>query len=116
LGKFCGSLLTEGYSVYERFTQQVSTLLHAQCGSHTRRQFEKAQGAESRLGAAALERRATFSQAEAKMREPGLDGVAKLAPRGEDPNPLGDDFFAWLKQTVSTEVSLPTHPCGQAAR
>jgi transposase len=29
---------------------------------------------------------------------------------------LVDEFFAWLKQTVSTEVILPTNPFGQAAR
>jgi transposase len=31
LGKFCGVLLTDGYSVYERFTQKVASILHAQC-------------------------------------------------------------------------------------
>jgi transposase len=116
LGTFCGVLLTDGYSVYERFTQKVTVILHAQCWSHTRRQFEKAQGAEPRLVAAALERIATFYKEEAKIREQGLDGVAKLAHRGEYTQPRVEDFFAWLKQTMSTEVLLPTNPFGQAAR
>jgi transposase len=46
----------------------------------------------------------------------GLEGVAKLAHRGEYTKPLVDACFAGLKQTGSTEVSLPTNPFGQAAR
>jgi transposase len=116
LGNFCGVLLTDGYSVYERFTQKVTSILHAQCWSHTRRQFEKAQGAEPRLVAAALDRIATFYKEEARIREQGLAGEAKLAHRGEYTKPLVDDFFAWLKQTVITEILLPSNPFGHAAR
>jgi transposase len=116
LGNFCGVLLTDGYAVYERFTQQTTAILHAHCWSHTRRQFEKAQGAEPRLVGAALDQVAKLYKEEAKIRELSLDGVAKLAHRGEYSKPLVDDFFAWLKQTVVTEVLLPTNPFGHAAR
>jgi transposase len=116
LGNFCGVLLTDGYSVYERFAQQTTAILHAQCWAHTRRQFEKAQGAEPRLVAAALDQIATLYHEEAQIREQGLDGVAKLAYRGEHSKPLVDAFFAWLKQTVVAEIILPTNPFGQAAR
>jgi transposase len=116
LGNFCGVLLTDGYTVYERFAQKTTAILHAQCWAHTRRQFEKAQGAEPRLVAAALDQIAKLYHEEAKIREQGLDGVAKLAYRGEHSKPLVDAFFAWLKQTVVTEVILPTNPFGQAAR
>jgi transposase len=116
LGTFCGVLLTDGYSVYERFTQKVTSICHAQCWSHTRRQFEKAQGAEPRLVSTALDQIAKLYKEEAKIRELGVDGVAKLAHRGAYSKPLVEDFFAWLKQTVGTEVLLPTNPFGQAAR
>jgi len=116
LGTCWGGLLTDGYRVYERFTQKVTSILHAQCWSHPRRQFEKAQGAEPRLGAAALERIATFYKEGAKIRELGLGGEAKLAHRGEYTKPLVDAFFAWLKETVVAKGILPTNPFGQAAR
>jgi transposase len=116
LGTFCGVLLTDGYSVYERFTQKVTSICHAPCWSHTRRQFEKAQGAEPRLVSTALDQIAKLYKEEAKIRELGVDGVAKLAHRGAYSKPLVEDFFAWLKQTVGTEVLLPTNPFGQAAR
>src|SRR5919109_938181 len=83
LGNFCGVLLTDGYSVYERFTQKTTAILHALCWSHARRQFEKVQGAEPRLVAAALERIATLYKEEAKIRVLGLEGMAKLTHRGE---------------------------------
>lgn len=116
LGKFCGVLLTDGYTVYERFAQKTATILHAQCWAHTRRQFEKAQGAEPRLVGAALDQIADLYKEEAKIRALGLAGMAKLAHRREYSTPLVDAFFTWLKQTVITEVILPTNPFGQAAR
>jgi len=116
LGNFCGVLLTDGYSVYERFTQQTTAICHAQCWSHTRRQFEKAQGAEPHLVSAALDQIGKLYKEEAKIRALGLEGVAKLAHRGASSTPLVEAFFAWLKQTMVTEVLLPTNPFGQAAR
>ena len=116
LGNFCGVLLTDGYSVYERFTQKVTSICHAQCWSHTRRQFEKAQGAEPCLVAAALDRIATFYKEEAQIRAQDFEGMAKLAHRRAYTKPRVDEFFAWLKETVRTEVILPTNPFGQAAR
>ena len=65
VGKFCGVLLTDGYIVYERFAHKVQSLVHAQCWSHTRRQFVEAQRAEARLVAEALERIGTFYKEEA---------------------------------------------------
>ena len=116
LGKFCGVLLTDGYIVYERFAQTVKGLVHAQCWSHTRRQFVDAERAEPRLVAEAVERIGTFYKEEAYIREQGLAAAAKLAHRGEYTKPLVDAFFAWLKQTVITEVLLPSNPFAQAVR
>jgi transposase len=116
LGKFCGVLLTDGYIVYERFAQKVNHLVHAQCWSHTRRQFVEAERAEPRLVAEAVERIGTFYKEEAYIREHGLAAEAKLAHRGEYTKPLVDDFFAWLKQTVITEVLLSSNPFAQAVR
>jgi transposase len=116
LGKFCGVLLTDGYSVYEHFARKTQRLVHAQCWSHTRRQFEKAQRAEPRLVAIALDRIATFYKEEAAIRAQGLTAEAKLAHRGEYSKPLIEDFFVWLKQTVIREVLLPTNPFRQAAQ
>jgi hypothetical protein len=68
------------------------------------------------LVAAALDRIAKLYKEEATIRALGLEDVAKLAHRGEYSQPLVEAFFAWLKQTVITEVLLPANPFGQAAR
>jgi transposase len=115
LGKFCGVLLTDGYIVYRLFAEKVQGLVQAQCWSHTRRQFVESAGVEPRLVAIALDHIEGFYRAEAEIRTRGLVGEAKLAYRGEVTKPLVDVFFAWLKQTVMTEILLPTNPFGQAA-
>jgi transposase len=116
LGKFCGILLTDGYIVYDRFVQTVNRLVHAQCWSHTRRRFVEAERAEPRLVAEVLDRIGAFYQEEAYIRQHGLEAEAKLAHRGEYTKPLVEAFFTWLKQTVITQVLLPSNPFTQAAR
>lgn len=116
LGKFCGILLTDGYIVYDRFVQTVNRLVHAQCWSHTRRRFVEAERTEPTLVAEALARIGAFYEEEAYIREHGLEAEAKLAHRGEYTKPLVEAFFVWLKQTVITQVLLPSNPFAQAAR
>jgi transposase len=116
LGKFCGVLLTDGYIVYQLFTQKVEGLVHAQCWSHTRRQFVDAARAEPRLVAEALDHIEGFYREEAVIRAHGLAAEAKLAHRGEYTKPLVEDFFVWLKETVIRETLLPSNPFGQAVR
>jgi len=114
LGKFCGVLLTDGYIVYRLFAQTVQGLVQAQCWSHVRRQFVDIAGGEPRLVAIALDHIEGFYRAEAQIRTRGLVGEAKLVYRGEYTKPLVEAFFVWLKQTVTTEILLPTNPFGQA--
>jgi len=116
LGSFCGVLLTDGYIVYERFAQRVNGLVHAQCWSHTRRQFLDAEGAEPALVTQALNHIGALYEHEALLRQRGLEAEAKLACRAEYAKPLVDKFFAWLEQTLSTQPLLPSNPFTQAAR
>jgi len=116
LGQFCGVLLTDGYLVYDRFAQTVNRLVHAQCWSHTRRHFVDAERTEPRFVAEALDRIGAFYREEAYIRTHGLEAEAKLAHRGEYTTPLVEAFFAWLTQTLITQVLLPSNPYTQAAR
>jgi transposase len=116
LGSFCGVLLTEGYLVYARFAQTVNRLVHAQCWSHTRRHLLDAERAEPALVQQALDFIGVLYAHEARIRQQELTDDAKLAYRGEYAKPIVDAFFAWLKQTLRTQVLLPTNPFTQAAR
>ena len=116
LNSFCGVLVTDGYSVYERFAQAVNRLVHAQCWSHTRRQFLDAERAEPALVAQALDHIGGLYKQEAYIRQQNLADDAKLAYRGEYTKPLVEAFFGWLKQTLTTQPLLPSNPFTQAAR
>jgi transposase len=116
LGNFCGVLLTDGYIVYERFARRVNRLVHAQCWSHTRRQFVEAEHAEPVLVAQGLDRIGEVYKHEALLRQRGLEAEAKLAYRAEFVKPLVDAFFLWLTQTLTTQPLLPSNPFTKAAR
>ena len=86
LGSFCGTLLTDGYIVYDRFVQTVTGV------------------------ARALEYIEALYGHEARLRQQGLADAAKLAYRGEYAKPVVEAFFLWLRQTLTTQVLLPTNP------
>jgi transposase len=116
LGKFCGVLLTDGYTVYERYAQTVNRIVHAQCWSHCRRQFVEAAALEPPLVAQALDFIGQLYQHEAHARERQLTEEALLTFRAEHAKPLVDAFFPWLRRTLREQVLLPTNPFTKAAR
>jgi len=116
LGTFCGVLVTDGYTVYERFAQAVNGVVHAQCWAHTRRQFVEAAPSEPRLVARALDFIGALYEHEATSRQRRLENEAKLGYRAEHAKPVVDTFFAWLADTVRTHVLLPSNPFTKAAR
>jgi hypothetical protein len=116
LGSFCGVLLTDGYTVYERYAQTINGLVHAQCWSHCRRQFVEAAAVEPPLVAQALDFIGTLSHQEAQARERQLPEAALLAFRAEHAKPIVEAFFLWLTQTLREQVLLPTNPFTTAAR
>jgi len=115
LGSFCGVLLTDGYSVYERFARTVTRLVHAQCWSHTRRHFLDAERTEPALVTHALDFIGKLYEHEALLRQRGLAEDAKRAYRAEYAKPLVEAFFRWLEQTLTTQMLLPSNPFTQAA-
>jgi hypothetical protein len=42
LGEFSGTLVTDGYAAYERYTNKMGAATRSQCWSHARRPFDKA--------------------------------------------------------------------------
>jgi transposase len=115
LGNFCGTLLTDGYKVYDRFARSMADLVHAQCWAHARRHFVDAQMMEPGLVAQALEQIGVLYAVEAHARERQLAGDAKLQHRLASAQPAVDQFFTWLEHTVRNTVLLPSNPFRQAA-
>jgi transposase len=115
LGQFCGVLLTDGYTVYERYAQTVNRIVHAQCWAHCRRHFVDAAAIEPPLVAQALDLIGQLYHQEAQARERRLTEAALLTFRAEQAKPLVDAFFAWLTRTLREQVLLPTNPFTKAA-
>jgi transposase len=116
LGSFCGVLLTDGYTVYERYAQAVNGLVHAQCWSHCRRHFVDAAPAEPELVAQALDFIGQLYHQEARSRERQFAAETLLTFRAEQAKPVVDTFFTWLERTLREQVLLPTNPFTHAAQ
>ena len=115
-GSFCGILLTDGYTVYERYAQTINGLVHAQCWSHCRRQSVEAAASEPTLVAQTLDLIGQLYHHEAQGRERRLSDEALLTFRATHAKPVVEAFFPLVERTLREQVWLPTNPFTQAAR
>ena len=115
LGEYSGTLLTDGYPAYARYASQVKATTHAQCWSHTRRQFVKAQEVEPALSARALDLIGELYGHEGEFRRKGLDPKKLIQQRSELCRPVVEEFFSWLEKELQTWALLPKNPFTKAA-
>ena len=113
LGEYCGTLVTDGYKVYEKIVDAEDSIRHAQCWVHTRRQFVKAEQLEPELAARALELIGALYAVEAKAAN--LEPTQKLLARIQQAGPVVEEFFAWLRFELANRVLLPRNSFTQAA-
>jgi len=116
LGEYCGVLLSDGYGAYEKYASQINGVVHAQCWSHTRREFLKAEKIEPELTEEALERIWKLYEAEGELKRRPIDGAKRLEFRARYCKPAVDNFFSWLETTLRDRVLLPSNPFTEAAR
>lgn len=96
LAGFHGALLSDGAAAYASFARERPELVHAQCWSHTRRMFVKAEMDEPVAVAAALALIGRLYAVEVEIRAQQIDAAATLVRRQRDALPAVDDFFAWV--------------------
>jgi len=112
---FSGTLLTDGYAAYARYAEQTAGVVHAQCWTHTRRQFVEAETSAPADIANALNHLAALYRVEHDIEHQGLTGEKKHSYRITHSKPLVDDFLQWCEnQTRRTDV-LPDNPLIKAA-
>lgn len=116
LGEYGGVLLSDGYKAYESYAAEMKRLVHAQCWSHTRRGFVKAEDVEPELAGRALDVIARLYEQEAALKRKCLPDDKRIEARSERCRPLVDEFFAWLKSTLAERILLPSNPFTEAAR
>ncbi len=115
LGDYRGVLLTDGYSAYDAYVHRINDVVHAQCWSHSRRHFLKAENIEPELTATALEYIRGLYKEEAKLSARPLDGTKRLEQRSKHCKPIVDKFFEWVKTELEQRVLLPSNPFTGAA-
>jgi len=115
LGKYCGTLLTDGYTAYERYAEQRDEVTHALCWAHTRRGFVGAEDVEPIRAGEALRWIGELYAIEEEIRSKKLEGEAKLEQRGSRSRLVVAEFFDWLKHEMAESALLPTNPFTKAA-
>lgn len=83
LGEYCGVLLSDGYKAYENYAAEINGVVHAQCWSHTRRYFIKAEDAEPALTTQALNTIGRIYEEEAALKRKNLRDAKQLEKRSE---------------------------------
>ena len=115
LKNFTGTLLTDGAGAYARFAAERPELRHAQCWSHTRRMFVKAETMEPEAVAEALALIGELYAVEADIRERELDDDAAIVTeRSTRALPAVDAFFAWCEAQCQRMELTPTNPLAKA--
>jgi len=115
LAGYSGVLVSDGYKSYDSYATRVNAVVHAQCWSHTRRHFLKAESIEPELTETALGCIRRLYEAEAQLKPSLGDEVKRLERRATHCKPVVDGFFEWLKTTLEERVLLPRNPFTEAA-
>lgn len=108
-----GTLLTDGYSAYERFVSQQDTIIQATCWSHGRRTFIEAENAYPNEVAHAigLIRMLYKLQDETKAIEEKLRQY-----RLEHMKPIVDEFYQWCTIQMGRPELAPKDPLRKAVQ
>jgi len=113
LGEFAGTLVTDGYGVYSRYTSKVSGVSHATCWARTRRKFIEAEGSDPRRCQKALEYIRLLYEIEESVRD--RESADILFARRERSLPVVEEFFEWLSAELVDLTILPSSPFSKAA-
>ena len=101
-------IVSDGYGAYKAYAKATGTL-NAQCWTHSRREFVKAEEVEPEKSKAALDLIRPLYRIEKDIKEQGLKGKAKRLYRGEHSKPVVDAFFFWVSKQLKDEALLPTN-------
>ncbi|MGH9486474.1 MAG: IS66 family transposase, partial [Terriglobales bacterium] len=98
---------------YARYAATRPAVTHAQCWSHTRRYFERAQASDPQVQEGLALIAALYHQ-EAGIRAAGLTGAAKQRARTAREAPIVRAFWAWCERQCQRPDLEPSHPLAKA--
>ena len=112
--QFTGTLISDGYSAYASYIEKTSDNTHAQCWTHTRRQFFEAREDEPNLVEEMLERIGQLYRIEKEITERELTGDAKRDYRVKHSKPVVDGIVQWIQDQQQIRTFLPASPFTKA--
>lgn len=112
---YCGVLVTDGYTVYEKLCATYPEIQHALCWAHTRREFFEALEYEPERSKKAVDIISKLYEIEAEIRDKRLDDEKKQRYRIEHARDHVEKFFVWLKAEVAAGALLPSNKFLKAA-
>lgn len=107
---FKGTLLSDGYVAYARYTEARDDVVHAQCWVHSRRQFIEAESAEPGLVAVALQYIRTLYAIEDEIKASKLSDDKQRDYRLAHSKPVVAAFFGWCEEQLGDQSLLPDNP------
>jgi hypothetical protein len=116
LDGFNGTVLSDGHSAYRSYAKAVTGTVHAQCWTHARREFVKAEKHEPEAVAEALELIGALYLVEAHIRDKNMNFNEALACRAEHAKPAVDAFFEWCEQQCHRMDLVPSNPLSKALK
>ncbi len=114
LGGYHGTLLTDGYGVYEQYQKKKPDLTHAQCWVHARRYFERSAESEPESSAAALTYIARLFTLEKQIRDQLLEGGNKQNYREAHSKPVVEAFYDWCHEQRQRIDLVNSNPLSKA--
>lgn len=115
---FSGTLLTDGYSAYDKalykLNKQDVTIIHATCWAHARRYFEKSEAMEPQATQQALALIGELYQHEKNNRHKNTEADAFLDYRQKYQEPVVQRFFRWVYEQRQRVDLLPSNPLSKA--
>lgn len=101
-------IVSDGYGAYKAYAKATGTL-NAQCWTHSRREFIKAEDVEPQRTKEALDLIRPLYRIEKEIEEQGLEDEAKRLYRAEHSKPVVDMFFAWVSRQLTNDALLPSN-------
>lgn len=107
--QFQGTLITDGYSAYSRFAEQMQGVTHAQCWVHSRRYFVEAELIDKSAVEHALDFIGQLYKIETQITDKKLADEKKREYRLTHSKPIVDNFFVWCAQQLHRPDLTPKH-------
>ncbi|MEK6747738.1 MAG: IS66 family transposase, partial [Pseudomonadota bacterium] len=107
LGEYKGTLLSDGYAAYDRYTRRIETVVHATLGNWVKRVFLEAENVEPERVKHVLEVIGALYRHEEQRRIKNLDAAAILAYRTTHCKPRVEQLFEWLENQLNANDLLP---------